>query len=35
MLIGPIVIDFDVGFGVLTAVVMNCSIFWDIEPCIP
>jgi hypothetical protein len=24
-----------VGFGVLTAVVMNVAIFWDIAPCSP
>jgi hypothetical protein len=24
-----------VGFEVLTAVVMNCTIFWDITPCSP
>jgi hypothetical protein len=28
-------LDSDVGFEVLTAVVMKSSVFWDITPCSP
>jgi hypothetical protein len=29
------IFPYNVGFGVLTAVVMNSFVFWDIMPCSP
>jgi hypothetical protein len=29
------VYSYEVGFEVLTEVVMKCSVFWDITPCSP